>query len=141
MCINIYTGGGILQYFFLEGVRGSPLQAVKRTDNLLFSSATFSQNIPQCNGKNPRYLYERSFPLTRMGIEVSKCVYLASMTVKIEHTVAGHNYDILQRCIFDVHASRTTGPQRGKNCQNICFCPSKLICIQGKLSTNKFCSI
>ena len=31
----------------------------------------------------------------KTGIEASKCVYLASMTVKIEHTVAGHNHDIL----------------------------------------------
>ena len=30
------------------------------------------------------------------GINVSKCVYLASMVVKLEHTVAGHNHDILQ---------------------------------------------
>ena len=52
-------------------------------------------------------------------IEMSKCVYLASMAVKIEHTVAGHNHDILQQCIFDVHASRSTEPKRGKNCQNI----------------------
>ena len=36
------------------------------------------------------------------GIEVSKCVYLASFAVKIEHTVAGHNHDILQQCISDV---------------------------------------
>ena len=33
------------------------------------------------------------------------------MAVKIEYTVAGHNYDILQQCIFDVHASRSMGPQ------------------------------
>ena len=43
-------------------------------------------------------------------IEVSKCVYLASMTVKIEHTVAGHNHDILQQRIFYVHNSRSMGP-------------------------------
>ena len=30
----------------------------------------------------------------KTGIEVCKCVYLASMAVKIEHTVAGHNHDI-----------------------------------------------
>ena len=36
---------------------------------------------------------------------MSKCVYLASMAIKIEHTVASHNHDILQQCIFDVHAS------------------------------------
>ena len=33
------------------------------------------------------------------------------MAVQIEHTVAGHNHGILQQCIFDVHASRSTSPQ------------------------------
>ena len=47
----------------------------------------------------------------KTGIAVSKCVYLASMAVKIERTVAGHNHDILQQCIFDVHASGIMGPQ------------------------------
>ena len=51
------------------------------------------------------------------GIEVSKCVYLASMTVTIVHTAAGLIHDILQRCIFEDHASRSTGPKRGKNGQ------------------------
>ena len=76
----------------------------------------------------------------KTGIEVSKCVYLASVFVKIKHAVAGHNHS-LQQCIFDVHASRSTGPQHGKNCKNISFCPSKLICIHGKVNTNAFCSI
>ena len=43
--------------------------------------------------------------------DVSKCVYLASVVVKIEHTVAGHNHDILQQCNFDVHASRSMESQ------------------------------
>ena len=77
----------------------------------------------------------------KTGIKVSKCVYLASMVVKIKHTVAGHNHDILQQCIFVVHASQSTGPKRSKNCQNIWFCPSKLFCVHGKVNTNKFCSI
>ena len=47
----------------------------------------------------------------KTGIAVSKCVELSSMAVKIEHTVAGHNHDILQQCIFDVHANRSMGPQ------------------------------
>ena len=47
----------------------------------------------------------------KTDIEVYNCVLLASMAVKIEHTVAGHNHDILQQCIFDVHASRSMGPQ------------------------------
>ena len=74
----------------------------------------------------------------KTGIKVSKCVYLACMAVKIEHTVGGHNHDILQQCISDVYASQSLGPQPASNCQNIC--PSKLICIHGKLNKNKFCS-
>ena len=38
--------------------------------------------------------------------EVSRC-----LNVKIEHTVAAHNHNILQQCIFDVHVSRSMGPQ------------------------------
>ena len=45
------------------------------------------------------------------SIHGCNCCKLASMAVKIEHTVAGHNHDILQQCIFDVHASRSMGPQ------------------------------
>ena len=42
---------------------------------------------------------------------MSKCVYLACMAVKIEHTGGGHNHDTLQQCISDVYASRSMGPQ------------------------------
>ena len=72
---------------------------------------------------------------------MSKCVYLASMAVKIEHTVAGHNHGILQQFIFDVHASRSIDLNHSKNCQNICFCSSKLICIHRKLNKTKLYSI
>ena len=41
---------------------------------------------------------------------MSKCVYLAYMAVKIEHTVGGHNHDILQQCISDVYTSQSMGP-------------------------------
>ena len=51
------------------------------------------------------------FNCCKTGIEVSKCVQLASMAVKIERTVAGHIHDILQQCTFDVHASRSIRPQ------------------------------
>ena len=47
----------------------------------------------------------------KTGIDVSKCVYLACMAVKIEHTVGGHIHDILQQCISDVYASRSMGTQ------------------------------
>ena len=46
----------------------------------------------------------------KIGIEESKCLYLACMSVKIEHTVDGHNHDILQQCISDVYASPSRGP-------------------------------
>ena len=42
---------------------------------------------------------------------MSKCVYLACMAVKIEHTIGGQNYDILQQCISDVYGSRSMEPQ------------------------------
>ena len=51
------------------------------------------------------------------------------MAVKIEHTVAGHNHNSLHQCIFDVHASQSMGPQPDQK-----FCPSKLICMHGKLN-------
>ena len=44
----------------------------------------------------------------KTGIEVSKCVYLACMAVKIEHTVDGHNHDILQQCISDAKYGAST---------------------------------
>ena len=68
----------------------------------------------------------------KTGIEVSKCVYLACMAVKIEHTVDGHNHDILQQCITNVYASQAWGLNQSKTCQNVCFDPSKLICLHGK---------
>ena len=45
------------------------------------------------------------------GVEVSKCVYLACMAVKLKHTIGGHNHDILQQCISGVYAGRSMGPQ------------------------------
>ena len=48
------------------------------------------------------------------GIEVSKCVYLACMAVKIEHTAGGHNHDILQQCISDVYTSQAWASTRVK---------------------------
>ena len=68
------------------------------------------------------------------------CIF-SFCAVKIEHTVAGHNHDILQQCIFDVHASGIMGPQPELKMSNICFCSSKLICIHGKLNKTKLCSI
>ena len=52
----------------------------------------------------------------RPNIKLSKCVYLASMGVKID---MGHN--------------------QSKNCENVCVCLSKLNGIQGKLNKTEFC--
>ena len=45
---------------------------------------------------------------------MSKCVYLACMAVKIEHTIGGHNHDILQQCISYVYASQVWASTRVK---------------------------
>ena len=50
----------------------------------------------------------------KTGIEVSKCVFLACMAVKIEHTAGGHNHNILQQCISDVYSSQTWTSTRVK---------------------------
>ena len=57
----------------------------------------------------------------KTSIEVSKCVYLPCMAVKIEHTVDGHNHDILQQCISDVYASQVWGLNQSKTCQIYAF--------------------
>ena len=48
--------------------------------------------------------------------------YLACMAVKIEHTVGGHNHDILQQCISDEPADVWDLIQ-SKSCQYICSNP------------------
>ena len=55
------------------------------------------------------------------GIEVSKCVYLACMAVKIERTVDGQYHDSLQQCISDVFASQVWGLKQSKTCQIYAF--------------------
>ena len=45
---------------------------------------------------------------------MSKYVDLACMAVKIEHTVGGHNHDILQQCISDIYASQAWASTRVK---------------------------
>ena len=52
---------------------------------------------------------------------MSKCLYLACMFVKIEHTVDGHNHDILQQCISDVYASQSMCLTQSKTCQIYAF--------------------
>ena len=57
----------------------------------------------------------------KTSMEVSKCVYLACMAVKIEHTVDGHNHDILLQCISDVYASQVWGLSQSKTWQIYAF--------------------
>ena len=59
---------------------------------------------------------------------MSKCVYLASIGVKIEHTVFFSKY------ISDDHASRNMCHNQSKKCENVCVCPSKLNGIHAKLN-------
>ena len=73
------------------------------------------------------------------GIELSKCVYLTSMGVKIERTVGVQSKDFFSKCISDGHVYRNIGHNQSKNCENLCFSPSKLNDIHGKLSKIKFC--
>ena len=46
-----------------------------------------------------------------LGVGGRGKVNKAKNAVKIDHTVAGHNHGISKQCIFDVHASRSMGPQ------------------------------
>ena len=70
------------------------------------------------------------------GIEVSS--YLASMGVKIEHTVGVQNKDF-SKCISDGHVCRIIGHNRSQNCKNLCFNPPKHNDIHGKLNKINFC--
>ena len=73
------------------------------------------------------------------GIELFKCVYLASMGVKIEHTVGIQNKDFFSKYISDGHVYRNIGCNQSQNCENLCFSPSKLNDIHGKLNKIEFC--
>ena len=59
--------------------------------------------------------------VVKQVIKMCKCVYLACMAVKIEHTVDGHNHDYLQQCISDVYASQVWGLNQSKTCQIYAF--------------------
>ena len=73
----------------------------------------------------------------KTGIEVSKCVYLACMAVKIEQTVDGHNHDILQQCISDVYASQVWGLNQSKTCQIYAFVHQNLFaCTENYIKIN-----
>ena len=79
---------------------------------------------------------------------MSKCVYLASMGVKINHTVGSQNQEffVVVVFVFFQNAQSKHGPQnKEKKCENLCFCPSKRNGIHGKLKKiefgRKFCHI
>ena len=73
----------------------------------------------------------------RTGIELSKCVYLASMAVKIEHTVEGHNHVILQQYSSDVYASQVLGLNQSKTCQIYAFVHrSSFACTENYIKIN-----
>ena len=68
---------------------------------------------------------------------MSKCVYLASVAVKIERTVDGHNRDILQQCISDVYASQVWGLNLSKTCQIYAFVHQNLFaCTENYMKIN-----
>ena len=74
---------------------------------------------------------------SKTGIEVSECVYLACMAVKIEHTVDGPNHDILQQCISDVYASQVWGLNQRKICQIYAFVHRNLFaCMENYIKLN-----
>ena len=68
---------------------------------------------------------------------MSKCVNLACMAVKIEHTVDGHNHAILQQCISDVYASQVWGLNQSKTCQIYAFVHQNLFaCTENYIKMN-----
>ena len=68
---------------------------------------------------------------------MSICVYLACMAVKIEHTVDGHNHDILQQCISDVYASQVCGLNQSKTCRIYAFVHRNLLaCTENYIKIN-----
>ena len=73
----------------------------------------------------------------KTGIEVSKCLYLACMSVKIEHTVDGHNHDILQQCISDIYALQVWCLNQSKTCQIYAFVYRNLFaCMENYIKIN-----
>ena len=70
-------------------------------------------------------------------IELSKCVNLVSRGVKIEHTVGVQNKDFFQNAYLMVMS--TIGRNQSQNCENLCFSPSNLNDIYGKLNKIDFC--
>ena len=81
----------------------------------------------------------RGYNCCQTGIELSKCVYLASVGVKINHIVGGQNHFFF---FFKMHIwwsyQSKHRPQPKENCEKLCFCPSKLNSIHGQLNKIEF---
>ena len=75
----------------------------------------------------------RGYNCCQTGIELSKCVYLASMGVKINHTVGGQNQEIFQNAYLMVMPVKH-GSHPKKKLRNLMFCPLKLNGIYRKLN-------
>ena len=59
------------------------------------------------------------------------------MAVKIEHTVEGHNHDILQQYSSDVYASQVLGLNQSKTCQIYAFVHRSLfVCTENYIKIN-----
>ena len=59
------------------------------------------------------------------------------MAVKIEHTVDGHNHDILQQSISDVYASQVWGLNQSKTSQIYAFVHQNLFaCTENYIKIN-----
>ena len=72
---------------------------------------------------------------------MSKCVYLASISVTLEHAVGVQKKKkiFVSKCISDGHVYRNIGHNQSQNCENLCFSPSKFNHIHGKLNKIEFC--
>ena len=69
---------------------------------------------------------------------MSKGVYLASMGVKINHTVGGQNQEFFQNAYLMVMPDETWATVKEKNGEKLCFCPSKPNSIHRKLNKIEF---
>ena len=65
-------------------------------------------------------------------------MYLASMGVKIEHTVGVQNKELFQNANLMVMSAETLAAT-SQYSENLCFSPSKLNDIHGKLNKAEFC--
>ena len=77
----------------------------------------------------------RGFNCCQTSFEVSKCVYFASIDVKIEHTVAEQNQDyIFQNAYLMFMPAETWAITKVNIAKQTCFCLSKLVGITEKLN-------